>query len=211
MKIIIQKIVFLQILFYNICCCYPTSKRSRIWETVDKLTSELPNVVSLLHGRTSLSKMSWTDINSLVKSVIGEVDDISQDLGEMKEEFEDHAMGFIGVTVTLALFSALALLLLCLLAIRMRKRVAKSRGGTFPVSNLEGIRRNLQEFHRIRKMSVGEGSNHLNATNYYNPGFNTHYNQNLPLNNGPPNYAPQGSGQILPPPNNAPSARPGGS
>ena len=93
MKIIIQKIVFLQILFYNICCCYPTSRRGRIWETVDKLTSELPNVVSLLHGRTSLGKMSWTDINSLVKNVIGEVDDISQDLGEMKEEFEDHAMG----------------------------------------------------------------------------------------------------------------------
>ena len=86
--------------------------------------------------------MSWTDINSLVKSVIGEVDDISQDLGEMKEEFEDHVMGFIGVTVTLALFTVLALLLLCLLAIRMRKRVAKSRSGTFPVSNLEGIRRN---------------------------------------------------------------------
>ena len=65
--------------------------------------------------------MSWTDINNLVKSVIGEVDDISQDLGEMKEEFEDHAMGFIGVTVTLALFSALALLLLCLFAIKRKK------------------------------------------------------------------------------------------
>ena len=107
-----MKIVFMQILFYNMCYCYPTSRRGRIWETVDKLTSELPNVVSLLHGRTSLGKMSWTDINSLVKNVIGEVDDISQDLGEMKEEFEDHAMGFIGATVTLGLFSALALLLI---------------------------------------------------------------------------------------------------
>ena len=176
MKIVIQKIAFLQILFYNICCCYPTSRRGRIWETVDKLTSELPNVVSLLHGCTSLGKMSWTDITALVKNVIGEVDDISQDLGEMKEEFEDHAMGFIGVTVTLDLFSALAHLLLCHFAIRMRKGVTKPRGGTFPVSSLEGIRRNLQEFHRIRKMSVGEGSSHLNAANYYNPGFDPHYN-----------------------------------
>ena len=211
MKMIIQKIVFLEMYFYNICCCYPVSKRNRMWEAVDKLSSELPSVISLLHGHTSLSKMSWSDINSLVKSVIGEVDDISQDLGEMKGEFEDHALGFIGVTVTLALFTVLALLLLCLLAIRMRKRVAKSRDGSFPVSSLEGIRKNLQEFHRIRKMSVGEGSNHLNATNYYNPGFNPHYNQNLPLNNGPPNYPSQGSGQSLPPPNNAPSARPGSS
>ena len=141
MKSIIQKIVFLQILFYNICCCYPTSRRGRIWETVDKLTSELPNVVSLLHGRTSLGKMSWTDINSLVKNVIGEVDDISQDLGEMKEEFEDHAMGFIGATVTLGLFSALALLLLCLFAMRLRKGAMKPRGGSLPTSNLENIRR----------------------------------------------------------------------
>ena len=197
---------------YKICCCSPASKRNRMWEAVDKLSSELPSVISLLHGHTSLSKMSWSDINSLVKSVIGEVDDISQDLGKMKGEFEDHALGFIGVTVTLALFTVLALLLLCLLAIRMRRRAAKSRGGSFPVSSLEGIKKNLQEFHRIRKMSVGEGSNHLNTTNYYNPGFNPHYNPNLPLNNGPPNYvAPQGSGQALPPPNNAPSARPSGS
>ena len=87
-----MKTVFLQILFYNMCYCYPTSRRGRIWETVHKLTWELPNVVSLLHGRTSLCKMSWTDINSLVKNIIGEVDDISQDLGEMKEEFEYHAI-----------------------------------------------------------------------------------------------------------------------
>ena len=58
-----------------------------MWEAVDKLSSELPSVISLLHGHTSLSKMSWSDINSLVKSVIGEVDDICQDLGEMKGEF----------------------------------------------------------------------------------------------------------------------------
>ena len=98
-------------------------------------------MVSLLHGRTSLGKMSWTDINSLVKNVIGEVDDISQDLGEMKEEFEDHAMGFIGATVTLGLFSALALLLLCLFAMRLRKGAMKPRGGSLPTSNLENIRR----------------------------------------------------------------------
>ena len=131
--------------------------------------------------------------------------------GEMKREFENHALSFIGVTVSLALFTVLALILLCLLALRMRRKTANPRGNSLPVSSLEGIRRNLQEFHRIRKMSVGEGSNHLNTTNYYNPGFNPHYNQNLSLNNGPPNYAPQGSGQSLPPPNNAPSARPGSS
>ena len=148
MKIIIQKIVFLQILFYNICRCYPASKRNRIWETVDKLSSELPSVISLLHGRTSLSRMSWTDINNLVKNVIGEVDDISQYLGEMKEEFEDHAMGFIGVTVTLTLYAVLALLLLCLLAIRMRKRVTKSRGGTFPF-------RVLKASEEIYRNSIG--------------------------------------------------------
>ena len=92
MKMVIQKIVFLQMYFYNICCCYPASKRNMMWEAVDKLSSDLPSVISLLHGRTSLSKMSWTDINNLVKSVIGEVNDISQDLGEMKEEFVFYSL-----------------------------------------------------------------------------------------------------------------------
>ena len=197
--------------FYNICYCYPVSKKSRMWDSVNQLSSHLPNVISLLQGHTTLNKMSWTDINSLVKSVIGEMDDMSHDLGEMKGEFENHALSFIGVTVSLALFTVLALILLCLLALRMRRKTAKSRGNSFPVSSLEGIRRNLQEFHRIRKMSVGEGSNHLNTTNYYNPGFNPHYNQNLSLNSGPPNYIPPGPGQSLPPSNNGSSSRPGSS
>ena len=40
------------------------------------LSSQLPNVISLLQGHTTLNKMSWTDINNLVKSVIGEMDDM---------------------------------------------------------------------------------------------------------------------------------------
>ena len=183
-----------------------------MWDSVNQLSSQLPNVMSLLQGHTSVSKLSWTDINGIVKSVLGEMDDMSHDLGEMKGEFENHALSFIGVTVSLALFTVLALILLCLLALRIRRKNAKSRGNSLPVSNLEGIRRNLQEFHRIRKMSVGEGSNPLNAANYHNPGINPYYNSNLPLNNAPHNYvAPQGSGQALPQPSSSPSARPGGS
>ena len=195
--------------FYETCYCYPVSKKSRMWDSVNQISSQLPNVISLLQGHTSLAKMSWSDINGIVKSVLGEIDDMSHDLGEMKGEFENQALSFIGVTVSLALFTVLALILLCLLALRMRRKTAKSRGNSFPVSSLEGIRRNLQEFHRIRKMSVGEGSNHLNTTNYYNPGFNPHYNQNLSLNSGPPNYIPPGPGQSLPPPNNGSSSRSG--
>ena len=66
-----MKIIRVQILFCNICYGYTASKRGRIWDTVDKLTSELPNVVNLLNGRTSIGKMSWRDINSLVKNGIG--------------------------------------------------------------------------------------------------------------------------------------------
>ena len=108
-------------------------------------------------------------------------------------------MGFVGATVTLGLFSALALLLLCLFAMRTRKGAIKPRGGTHPTSNLENIRRNLQEFHKIRKMSVGESTAHLNAPNYHNPGY-PYYSSNLPLTTGPPNYTvpPQGSSQVLP-------------
>ena len=125
-----MKIILVQILFCNICYGLTASKRGRIWDTVDKLTSELPNVVNLLNGRTSIGKMSWRDINSLVKNVIGEVDHISEDLSEVKKDFQEHAMGFVGATVTLGLFSALALLLLYLFAMRMRKGAMKPRGGT---------------------------------------------------------------------------------
>ena len=153
---IILNIILMQMFLCSLCHGYTASRKGRIWDTVDKLTSELPNVVDLLNGRTSIGKMSWADINSLVKHVIGEVDHISEDLGEVKDEFQGHAMGFVGATVTLSLFSALALLLLCLLAVKMKKKFGKPRSGTLPTSNLESIRRNLQEFAKIRKMSVGE-------------------------------------------------------
>ena len=94
-----------------------------MWDSVNQFSSQLPNVISLLQGHTSLSKMSWTDINGIVKSVLGEIDDMSQDLGEMKGEFENHALSFIGVTVSLALFTVLALILLCLLALRTRRKL----------------------------------------------------------------------------------------
>ena len=184
-----------------------------MWDTVDKLASELPHVVDLLNGRTSIGKMSWRDINSLVKDVIGEVDHISEDLDEVKDEFQENANGFVGAIVTLSLFSALALLLLCLFAMKMRKRTGKP-SGTLPTSNLESTLRNFQEFHKIRKMSVGETTAHLkNASNYHNPGYNPYFSPNLPLTNGPPNYTvpPQGSNQIsLPQSTNNPPTRQGG-
>ena len=67
--------------FYETCYCYPVSKKSRMWDSVNQISSQLPNVISLLQGHTSLSKMSWTDINGIVKSVLGEMDDMSHDLG----------------------------------------------------------------------------------------------------------------------------------
>ena len=205
----------MQILFCGICCCYTASKRGRMWNTMDKLASELPHVVNLLDGRASIGEMSWRDINSLVKDVIGEVDHISEDFEEVKDEFQEHAIGFVGATVTLSMLSVLALLLLCLFAMKMRKKTGKPRGGTLPTSNLESIRRNLQEFAKIRKMSVGETTAHLqNASNYHNPGYNPYFNPNLPLANGTLNYsAPQqGSNQasIQPPTNNPPPRQGGG-
>ena len=203
-----MNIVLMQILLFSLCCGYTASRRGKMWDTVDKLASELPHVVDLLNGRTSTGKMSWRDINSLVKDVIGEVDHISEDLDEVKDKFQEHAIGFVGATVTLSLLSALPLLLLCLFAMKMRNKSGKPRGGTLPTSNLKSIRRNLQEFAKIRKMSVGETTAHLqNASNYHNPGYNPYFSPNLPLSNGPPNYSvpQQGSNQAsVPQPTNNP-------
>ena len=73
----------------------------------------------------SYTSSSWSDINSLVKNVIGEVEDISEDLEGIQDEFQEHAIGFVGVTVTLSLLSALAFLLLCLCAMRIRKKLGR--------------------------------------------------------------------------------------
>ena len=87
-KMIIMNIVLMQILLCSLCCGYTASRRGKMWDTADKLASELPHVVDLLNGRTSIGKMSWRDINSLVKDVIEEMDHISEDLEEVKNEFQ---------------------------------------------------------------------------------------------------------------------------
>ena len=115
-----------------------------MWEAVDNIDSDLPYMVDLLKGKTSIGKLSWPEINTLVKNVIGQVDDVSENVEEVKDDLEQHAMGFVGATVTLALFSGLALLLICLFAMRMRKKRGRSRSNTGPpTSNLENIRRTL--------------------------------------------------------------------
>ena len=88
-----MNIVLMQISPCSLCCGYTASRRGKMWDTVDKLASELPHVVDLLNGRISIGKMSWRDINSLVKDVIGEVDHISEDLDEVNEEFQEHVIG----------------------------------------------------------------------------------------------------------------------
>ena len=97
-----------------------------MWEAVDNVASDLPYMVDLLKGKTSIGKLSWPEINTLVKNVIGQVEDISEDVEEVKDEFEEHAMGLVGATVTLSIFSAVALVLICLFAMRMRKRRGRS-------------------------------------------------------------------------------------
>ena len=133
----------------------------------------------------------------------------------MKDDLEQHAMGFVGATVTLALFSGLALLLICLFAMRMRKKRGRSRSNTGPLtSNLENIRRNLQEFVKIRRMCMGSLPIPLQSTSsYHNPGFNPYFNSNGPSNyNVPPQgynqamVAPPAAPPVAPPPAAAPAA-----
>ena len=177
-----------------------------MWEAMDNVASDIPYMVDLLKGKTSIGKLSWPEINTLVKNVIGQVEDVSENVEEVKDEFEEHAMGFVGATVTLSLFSALALLLNCLFAIRMRNRRGRSRSNTGPpTSNLENIRRNLQEFVKIRRMSMGSLPIPLQSTSsYHNPGFNPYFNSN-----GPPNYVPpQGYNQAMVAPPAAPPVAP---
>ena len=197
------------------CLCHGWTsprKRGRIWEAVDSVSSDLPYMVDLLKGKTSIGRLSWSEINTFVKNLIGQVDEVSESVGEVQEDLEEHAMGFVGATVTLALFSGLILLLICFFAVRMKKR-GRTRSNTPSTSNLENIRRNLQEFMKILRMSIGSLPIPLQGTSsYQNPGFNPYFNSN-----GPPNYVPpQGYNQamvappaappVVPPPATAPAA-----
>ena len=190
------------------CLCHgltSPSKRGRIWEAVDSVSSDLPYMVDLLKGKTQIGRLSWSEINTFVKNLIGQVDEVSESVGEVQEDLEEHAMGFVGATVTLDLFSGLIFLLICLFAVRMRKKRGRSRSNTPPTSNLENIRRNLQEFVKIRRMSMGSLPISLQGTSsYQTPGFNPYFNPN-----GPPNYVPpQGYNQAMAAPPAAPPVAP---
>ena len=69
-------------------------------------------------------------------------------------DFENHSVGFISTIVILGFLSIFAMILICLNSVRLRKLFGRVKNGLPP--SLDGVRRNLQEFIKIRKMSVGE-------------------------------------------------------
>ena len=73
--------VVLYVTSFSLCHGWSSSKRrGRMWEAVDNVASDLPYMVDLLKGKTSIGKLSWPEINTLVKNVIGQVDDVSENV-----------------------------------------------------------------------------------------------------------------------------------
>ena len=53
--------------------------------------------------------MTWPQINSLVKGVIAQMEDIDEDVTELKEGFENHGIAYISTVVVLSLVAVAAL------------------------------------------------------------------------------------------------------
>ena len=135
----------------------PKGRRVKFGEGIATVLTNVPEVVELLNGKTSLGSMSWTQINSLVKGVMNQVERIGEEVEETKNEVMHHGMAYIVTVVTLSLIVTATLLLICLHSAKIKMLIGRARQGI--PSNLEGIRRNMQEFVKIRKMSVGDIEN----------------------------------------------------
>ena len=176
----LQLLCFL--LWVNHSLCFP--KNRKMWNSLDMAIGNLPNIVDVYSGERSLGKMGWPEINSLVKAILNQLEVAQDNMMELKDDFEDHSVGFISTIVILGFLSIFAMVLICLNSVRLRKLFGRVKNGLPP--SLDGVRRNLQEFIKIRKMSVGELT-HPPAPN--SQGFGQ---PNLFYGNGnllPPGYA----------------------
>lgn len=106
--------------------------------------------------------MTWPQINDLVKRVVSQIDDVSE---EVKRAFENHASNYVATVVVLTPLAMAALLLVAFNFVRPRHPFGKVKKG-FP-SNVEVVRKNLQEFVKIWKMSVGK----VNLDTHQSPPF----------------------------------------
>ena len=155
----------------------PKGRRAKIWDGAAIALAAVPDVVGLYQGKTSLGSMTWPQINNLVKGVISQTEEIDDDVMGLKEGFESHGIAYISTVVVLGLMVVGALVLICLNFARLRELFGKARNGL--PSNLEGIRKTLQEFVKIRKMSVGDVEGPQNPTYCYPP-VNPYFNPGAP-------------------------------
>ena len=100
------------------------------------------------------------------------MEEIDDEVMELKNDVESHGVAYISTVVVVGLMVAGALILIFLNFARLMELFGKAGSGL--PSNLVGIRRNLQEFIKIRKMSVGETEGPQNPTYCYPP-VNPHF------------------------------------
>ena len=142
-----------------------TLTRSRFRRNAGTIASSVPEIADFLEGKLNLGSMSWAQINQVVKGVVSQSDYVGEDLDEVKDEFESHALAYVATVVVLTLLALVALLLVAFNSMRLRHLFGKIKNG--PPSNLEVIRKNPQEFARIRKMDVAD----INLEGHQSPPF----------------------------------------
>ena len=54
--------------------------------------------------------MGWPEINSLVKEILNQLEVAEDNVMELKDDFENHSVGFISTIVILGFFSIFAMI-----------------------------------------------------------------------------------------------------
>ena len=63
-------------------------RRSRFWNDVGSAISHIPEVANFFDGKISIGSMTWSQINHLVKRVVSQIENVSEEVEEVKEDFK---------------------------------------------------------------------------------------------------------------------------
>ena len=99
-----------------------------------------------------LSGLSWPQITNLVKGIFSEIENLEDSLEDIEENVEYSQDVGIGLISTLGIVLVLALMG----AYKFWERIKRNLKNPFPLS-LDGLRKTISEFLRIRNMDISGG------------------------------------------------------
>ena len=134
-------------------CVYSRTRSRKSLQTSSDLTSSFlsnTQIQNFIQG--GLSGLSWPQITNLVKGIFSEIENLEDSLEDIEENVEYSQDVGIGLISTLGIVLVLALMG----AYKFWERIKRNLKNPFPLS-LDGLRKTISEFLRIRNMDISGG------------------------------------------------------